>query len=88
MQGDSGGPLFTITKIPVLVGIVSYAKNYCGVNNPAPVLFTNVGYFRNWINESVKKLIYGGRRHPTRVKSLSSKKFNLILEKFNESCLQ
>ncbi len=80
--------MFTITNIPIQVGIASYAKTYCGVNNPAPVLFTNVGYFRNWINESVKKLIYGGKRHPTRVKSSSSKKFKLILEKFHDSCLQ
>ena len=86
-QGDSGGPLFTISKIPVLVGIVSMAKTDCGVNNPAPSLYTSVGYFRAWINQAVKKLIYGGFRHPTLMKSSSSKKFNSILKEFQKHCL-
>lgn len=45
--GDSGGPLVVNGT---LVGIVSWGF-HCAVNYPG--VFTNVAYFKNWIDEQI-----------------------------------
>ena len=52
-NGDSGGPLFcsaTDSNTTTLVGIVSHGHNPCGTAK-LPGIFTNVGYYRQWIDE-------------------------------------
>jgi len=53
-SGDSGGPLFCPAADGAwyLAGIVSWGMIPCGQPN-YPGVFTNVGYFRDWIDQHV-----------------------------------
>jgi len=49
---DSGGPLTILTNSnePVLIGIVSWGRNWCpGDNTNSPSVFVRVSHIRNWI---------------------------------------
>lgn len=48
-QGDSGGPLVVDNK---LAGITSFVKEGCQ-SKPLPNVFTEVSYYRQWIDERV-----------------------------------
>ena len=54
IQGDSGSPLLCNKK---LSGIVSFgpAKN-CGQDHRYPGVYTNVGFFKNWIEKTLSHL--------------------------------
>ena len=53
IQGDSGSPLVCNKK---LTGIVSFgpAKD-CGKDNKHPGVYTNVGFFKKWIEKCTRK---------------------------------
>ena len=53
IQGDSGSPLICNKK---LTGIVSFgpAKD-CGQDNRHPGVYTNVGFFKNWIEKLLSR---------------------------------
>lgn len=51
-DGDSGGPMVVNNK---LAGIVSLAVG-CS-SKPIPNIFTEVAYFRKWIDETIKKFM-------------------------------
>ena len=51
-QGDSGGPL--ICRSNKVAGILSRGGEPC--DNPAhPPKFTNIGFYKKWINEKLRK---------------------------------
>lgn len=55
-KGDSGGPLFVKEngKAKCLLGIVSYNLSECQPDSKYPGAFTNVPYFRDWIEETLR----------------------------------
>ena len=57
--GDSGGPLVIkkrrgLSTYSVQIGIVSWGLPECGTAG-APGVYTNVGYFMNWILDNIKE---------------------------------
>ena len=58
-QGDNGGPLMLSESLnsgnlqPVLVGLYSFG--FCS-REGSPDVFTNIGYFHNWIEKKTAKL--------------------------------
>ena len=52
-QGDSGGPI--ICNQGKLTGIVSQGTQICGQNVEIAGIYTNIGFYRKWINSKIKK---------------------------------
>jgi hypothetical protein len=68
-SGDSGGPLFAKDKGNYFIlGVVSFGSVKCAESG-LPTVYSRVGYYYNWINETVKVLdriknnitIFGGK---------------------------
>jgi hypothetical protein len=59
---------------------------FCGKLTPViPSIFTSVGYFKEWIDEAVKKLIDGNVLHHSKLPNSSfTRKLYLILKKFQK----
>ena len=54
IQGDSGGPI--VCKKGIIAGIIVRGSIPC--NNPKfPQVFTNIGFYRNWIDKTIQKYI-------------------------------
>ena len=52
-KGDSGGPM--ICNRGKLTGIVSRGPKVCGQNSEIAGIYTNIGFYRKWINSKIKK---------------------------------
>ncbi|XP_014252956.1 uncharacterized protein LOC106668575 [Cimex lectularius] len=64
-QGDSGGPLVRFSKgVQILQGVTSFGKG-CGRPN-SPGIYTDVSYYRDWIDEKIGKKKATPSRRPFR----------------------
>ena len=52
-KGDSGGPM--ICNRGKLTGIVSRGPKLCGQNMDIAGIYTNIGFYRKWINSKIRK---------------------------------